>query len=442
MSRSPKSKNETPGYCVQYVQRFDGQNLEGADLLVPDHMLQEVLAQNADAVLAYEEVTAARMAKSTAERNRTTTKPSSTSDKPRSSAKKGGIDTATESEALLESYTRDLERTSSETPGQRVQVYDWAEPLNLLANGKNTPDSHLVERNESIFRKLAEKGCFRRIGSDMSLDAMAMNLQKLRQAHPHFSEVVELIQAQINLARLQCKTLHLPPLLLSGPPGVGKTHFALALQKALDRPLVRHGMDSDRGSSSLLGSERNWANTHPGIVFEQVCLSDRADPIVVLDEIDKAGRTLQYQDPLAPLHSLLEPLTAKRVGDISVGMSFDARHILWIATANNPSNLQESLLSRFEHFRIREPEAADAISMAQAIAKAVIEDLTVPSFQDPERSIALALAHLTPREQHQVLRQAVARAVSNGRSHLALHDLPTWTRDSDKNPGGNSEWLH
>ena len=67
----------------------------------------------------------------------------------------------------------------------------------------------------------------------------------------------------------------------------------------------------------MLGSERRWSSMQPGILFDLVCLGTHANPIVILDEIDKGGSQRQW-DPLAPLHTLLEPSTASKVRDISV----------------------------------------------------------------------------------------------------------------------------
>jgi ATP-dependent Lon protease len=215
--------------------------------------------------------------------------------------------------------------------------------------------------------------------------------------------------------------LRLPAILLAGPPGVGKTHFSLQLAKAMERPIHRHSFDSAHTRDSLMGSDRHWANTEAGLVFNSVCLSDRADPLVLLDEIDKSG-SQRGDSSIASLHSLLEPVTAKSVTDISAGMQFDASHVFWLATANDLSLLPEPILSRFRVFHIQPPTAEQAIALAQTVAASV--HARYAGFEAPPKCVITQLAHLTPREQIQALEQTYANALRCGRKHLLCRDLP------------------
>jgi hypothetical protein len=453
MARSKEDK--TPGYKLQAVHVWDGKRLQYHELLLPETMADEIerwnLRAQQDRDLAEADRLGGRVDEETpmvtaAAKSRTAT-----------FASKKGQDIEAKRASLLERYQTDSKSLQSASDHEllsgegdsrkvpsRVQVYDCEEPLKLLNASNATPDSDVRKRNDLLFKTFEEKGCFRRIGSpELNYQAMAENLQTLAMMHPNFREVIQLISEQLTLAQVQGKPLPVPPLLLSGPPGVGKTHFALSLKKALGRFLLTHSMDSSHTSADLLGSASNWGNTRPGLVFDLVCLGERADPIILLDEIDKGGdRIYGGQDPLAPLHSLLEPLTSMRVKDISAGMQFDSSHILWIATANHPERIPDSLLSRFQLFKIDEPSARDAIPMAQAISASVVQELDLPGFKRPGKSIALALAHLTPRKQNQALRQAVAKALLNRRDQLTLADLPSWVRDDEAEVEGGTTWLH
>jgi ATP-dependent Lon protease len=304
----------------------------------------------------------------------------------------------------------------------QVLVYAWDEPLKLIGQtGPLTPDRHLLGRDQGLFEKLKDLGAFRTLRHRNTYAATLDALGELGLQQPHFTEVIDFVKARIVLAREVASPVALPPILLVGPPGVGKTHFTLALAKAMDRPIERHSFDAAYAGSALLGSDRHWGNTKTGLVFDAICLGESADPIILLDELDKAD-TVSRSSPLGPLHSLLEPVTARDVVDISVCIRFDASHVFWIATANERRNIPESILSRFRIFNLQPPTAGQALDLARAVAGSVHQRF--PSFEMPHRHLATLVAHLTPREQVQALEQAFASAATNGRRHLVRQDLP------------------
>jgi ATP-dependent Lon protease len=146
---------------------------------------------------------------------------------------------------------------------------------------------------------------------------------------------------------------------LGGDPGIGKTRFSVELAHALGTVIRRLPFDNGQSGSSLLGSDKNWANTTYGAVFELVVLGQHANPVILLDEIDKASKRREG-DALASLHTLLEPVTSQTVRDISVDFEFNASHVLWIATANDLTRVAPSLRSRFHEFWVEQPTGAQA----------------------------------------------------------------------------------
>jgi ATP-dependent Lon protease len=335
------------------------------------------------------------------------------------------LDQQAQREELLDKYAADEMRLESDQSVSelRIEVYPYDEPLKLLNPG-TSPDRDMRERSEAVFQTLKKLGNFRRLASGGSkLDSISEALKVLRTQQPHFSDVLAMIENQIALAKVRNTPLALPPILLLGDPGVGKTHFTQELARVLNRPMCRHGFDSSHTASSLMGSARHWGNTHMGIVFEMVCLGEQADPVILLDEIDKASDN-HYQSPLAPLHSLLEPVTSKKVVDISVGLEFDASHVLWIATANDGHAIPAPVRSRFLEFIVQAPTGAQALQLARNVAHSLHDGMKLADFEPPAERIVVLLAHLTPREQIQSLKQAYASAIANGRKSLHVHDLP------------------
>ena len=224
--------------------------------------------------------------------------------------------------------TRERVKANEGSARHQVQVYAWHAPLKLIEDRKTTPDPEMRTRDRELFDQLHKLGAFRRVCAWQRLDIVLDGLRYLRASQPHFAQVVDLIEARVRMAQERDEPMRIPPVLLAGPPGVGKTHFTLELARLMERPVRRHSFDASYTGSALMGSDRNWANTRYGLIFDAVCLGQRADPVILLDELDKAAQHAYGGSPLAPLHSLLEPVTSAAVTDISAGIEFDASHVL------------------------------------------------------------------------------------------------------------------
>lgn len=302
---------------------------------------------------------------------------------------------------------------------RKLRVYD-PEALEKLRESKQISDADVRKRNAAIFKDLEPKGAWRRVETPRNLDAVLA----LEQTHPHFSEVIRFVADRLALAKVSRRPVGIPPMLLAGPPGVGKTHFCETLAKVLGVPVRRHPMDQAETSSALLGSEVTWGNTRVGLVFEMLAQGDYANPVVILDELDKATGFSRSADPTAVLHSLLEPVSASRVRDQSVEVELDASLITWIATSNYPWLIAPTLRSRMRAFHICMPDAEQAIRVAHAVVAAATEDAGVRMGRAPDKAFVLALAHLSAREIYQLTGSAIAQAVRRGRAVVSTKDLP------------------
>jgi len=306
--------------------------------------------------------------------------------------------------------------------GERYPVYDPYEPVRILERRESTPDKELHKRDEDLYRRLSSKGWLRRIALPKSAEHKLANLAA---AQPAFREVITYVQRHLRMARRTGQPPRIPPMLLYGEAGVGKTHFAYSLAESLGTAWRRQPFDNAETASALLGSDRHWSNTRYGVLFELLALGEFANPVIVLDELDKAVRRDGRYDPLGPLHTLLEPATAARVRDLSLDFELDASLVTWIGTANDHLLLPQPILSRLRVFRIRQPLGEDAIRMAQGVINATLKKV-LPRSQAVDRRIAVALAHLTPREMFQATEDAASVAAEAGRRHLRPSDLPAW----------------
>ncbi|OXH83861.1 AAA family ATPase, partial [Burkholderia multivorans] len=99
-------------------------------------------------------------------------------------------------------------------------------------------------------------------------------------------------------------------------------------------------------------------------VFDALVNGSYANPVIAVDEIDKAGADAQY-DPLGALYALLEHDTARAFVDEFAEVPIDAGNVIWIATANDAHAIPEPLLNRMNVYEIAPPDAAGARRIAQ-----------------------------------------------------------------------------
>lgn len=312
---------------------------------------------------------------------------------------------------------------SQRNRARRHPVVTSKELVRVSGKVSSMRDRDYQRRERDLLDKLKSKGALRTVVNPIfSPVRWRRSLDDLYCFYPHFYAVTRYVAKQVALSSRSDRPLTIPPLHLWGMPGIGKSCYAIALAKSLGAPVRRHSMENAQTTALLLGSERHWSTAAPGIVFEEVVLGQHANPVFLIEELDKASRGASY-DPTAPLHSLLEPLTAQTVRDASLDIEFDASLAIYIATSNDPTKVPAALRSRFREFEILPLTGEEALRAARVVVASAIAELNVPGFAEPEARLAHKLAHLTPREIHHAVRDAVATALESGRLHLIFDDL-------------------
>src|SRR5918996_4958562 len=183
---------------------------------------------------------------------------------------------------------------------------------------------------------------------------------------PNFTEVLEDIRKHLALCIDSDDPVELPPMLLLGEPGIGKTHFARKLAQLLGTGFGFVPMSSLTAGWVLSGASSQWKNAKPGKVFDTFLNGDYANPVIVVDELDKASGDGQY-DPLGALYELLEVKTATRFVDEFAELPIDASGAVWLATANDASRIPEPLLDRLNVYEIDPPDEAGSLRIAATI---------------------------------------------------------------------------
>jgi len=249
-------------------------------------------------------------------------------------------------------------------------------------------------------------------------------IDSLCEELPNFTEVLEDIRKHIALCIGSEDSVELPPMLLLGAPGIGKTHFARRLAQLLGTGFGFVPMSSLTAGWVLSGASSQWKNAKPGKVFDTFLNGDYANPVIVVDEIDKASSDGQY-DPLGALYELLEVETATRFVDEFVELPIDASGAVWLATANDPARIPEPLLNRLTVYEIDAPDAEGSRRIALNIYREIRNGHDWgKQFPDaPSEATLDRLSSLPPREMRRLIHGAFGTAKLAGRNEVGPDDI-------------------
>lgn len=296
-------------------------------------------------------------------------------------------------------------------------------------------DKDVNDRRKRVIERLLERGPDRKVAVPAQ---WRQACDELESALPHFRQPIRSLRNALALADATGVPPRMAPQLLLGPPGVGKTYFSHRVAELFGSAHASVHFDQPSAGAQLRGSDKYWANSEPGLLFNLIALGDVANPVILLDEIDKSvvGGDRQGLDPLAQLHGALERETAQRIRDVSVDIEFDASLVTYIATANSLRGIGAPIVSRMEVSVIEPPSKGEAVDIARSIAHGALRRLQLESQVQFERGALVVLAHLSPRGMTRAVEQAVAAAVTAGRSRIGEGEV--WAELS----GGGDPRMH
>lgn len=308
-----------------------------------------------------------------------------------------------------------------------IELYDHNDLARLIAEAqasspsdgwgaseqcKRLADLEKIAAGDAKPKRTVLKGS---VGIVESLDQLALSA-------PGFAEVIGLFRREA-LASIETGAPMRPiPLILVGPPGIGKTYLVEKLAGALQAPFASIPMNLIDDVGEIIGHSLSWRATRPGLVATTLLGSPSASPLILIDEIEKAPRLGDGDRPSDIWHSLFERQNARSFRDRYYDLPMRADHIVWVATANDVAALPPSVIDRTIVMSISSPEQQDRLNLAVQVYAQFARGRSGLEPNLPSDAMALLAEH-TPRSMMKLLALGLGFAATRGGAKIERADL-------------------
>lgn len=245
----------------------------------------------------------------------------------------------------------------------------------------------------------------------------------LERDHYGLEKVKRRILEYLAVLKLK-KDMKSPILCFYGPPGVGKTSLGKSIAEALGRSYVRMSLGGVHDESEIRGHRKTYIGAMPGRIVQNLKKAESSNPVFVLDEVDKLGRS-NHGDPSSALLEVLDPAQNDEFYDNYIETEYDLSRVMFIATANDLSTIQPALRDRMEIIEVNGYTVEEKIEIAKRhlIPKQLeAHGITKKDFSITKAVLEQLIESYTQESGVRTLDKVIAKLVRNRARQIAMEE--------------------
>jgi ATP-dependent Lon protease len=261
--------------------------------------------------------------------------------------------------------------------------------------------------------------------NEYSEDIMDLNraAKILERDHYGLEKVKERILEYLAVLKLK-GNMKSPILCFYGPPGVGKTSLGKSIAEALGRKYIRMSLGGLHDESEIRGHRKTYIGAMPGRVIQNIKKAEISNPVFVLDEVDKLGRS-NHGDPSSALLEVLDPEQNSEFYDNYIETEYDLSRVMFIATANNLGNIQGPLRDRMELIEVNGYTIEEKVEIAKRhlLPKQIKEHgISAKDISIDKKTLEKLVEEYTNESGVRGLDKMVAKLVRNRARQIAMEE--------------------